>query len=450
MYARSPPPLQFMLCLGLFLMVVSTSVIITQSRVVTPVQDVTTTHMTRVTTSETPAPVSKSESIPNVENESQDHEQPVIQDLQDDDEGNLVKDKDNVIKSKSDATEKDKKGLVKEGSRHEPPIPFDVKEDSEKGGVEQVAKSQLHEKDEQGKETGEPRVEHEAKGTGKQLMVDEEEQKKLLDRLDILEQKVDKLSDDKKKGKEGESETDSKDTAAMSLQEQQKNEATAGNGTHRVQGREAHVTKSVTEASEIPTSQPEDKEQGVQEVDGASEGQRPVSVPPVPGGGVGVAKDGNESMQTTSFTQKGEGGPLNMENERKIEVDDSHRGKDIMNVPDKENSPKGESDAHERKVLKDSDVQGEKKVARETQDEHDMDEKPQGRTQRDVNTGGAPEAVKGDTAPVEVAQDPSLLLKTDNDDDDEEEEEEEGERKGERQQQDTVTQTDGTTANSDL
>ncbi len=390
-------------------------------------QDVTTTHMTRVTTSETQAPVSKSESTSNVENENQDDGQPVIQDLQ------VVKEKDNVIKSKADATEEKKKGLVKEGSRHEPPIPLDVKEDSEKGGVEQVAESQLHEKDEQGKESEDPKVEHEAKGTGKQLMVDEEEQKKLLDRLDILEQKVDKLSDSKKKAKEGESETDSKDTAAMSLQEQ-RNEATAGNGTHRVQGREAHVTKTVNEASE---------EQGVQKVDGAIGSQRPVSVPPVPGGGVGVAKDGNRSMQTTSLTQKGEGGPLNVENEHKIEVDDSHEGKDKLDVPDKENSPKGESDAHEREALKDSGVQGEGKVARETQDAHDMDEKAQGRTQRDVNTGGAPETVKGNTAPLEVAQDPSLLVKTDN-------EEEEGERKGEQQQQDTVSQTDGTTANSDL
>ena len=404
-------------------------------------QDVTTTHMTRVTTSETQAPVSKSESTSNVVNENQDDGQPVIQDAQGDDEGKDVKEKDNVIKSKADATEEKKKGLVKEGSRHEPPIPLDVKEDSEKGGVEQETESQLHEKDEQGKESEDPKVEHEAKGTGKQLMVDEEEQKKLLDRLDILEQKVDKLSDGKKKAKEGESETDSKDTAAMSLQEQ-RNEATAGNGTHRVQGREAHVTNTVNEASEHPTSHPDDKEQGVQKVDGAIGGQRPVSVPPVPGGGVGVAEDGNRSIRTTSLTQKGEGGPLNVENEHKIEVDDSHEGKDKLDVPDKENSPKGESDAHEREVLKDSDVQGEGKVARETQDEHDIDEKAQGRTQRDVNTGGAPETVKGNTAPLEVAQDPSLLVKTDN--------EEEEEKKGEQQQQDTVSQTDGTTANSDL
>lgn len=424
-------------------MVVSTSVITTQSRVETPVPDMTTTHMTRVTTSETQTPVSKSESTPNVENENQDDGQPVLRDLQGDEERKLVKEKDNVIESKADATEQEKKALVKEGSRHEPPIPFDVK-GSEKGGVAQVPESQLHEKDEQGKEADEPKVEPDAKGTGKKLVVDEEEQKKLLDRLDILEQKVDKLSDVKKNAKEGESDTDSKDTTALRLQQQDK-EISAGNGTmHRMQEREAHVTESVNGASEHPTLQPDGEEQGVQQVDEPIRGQKPVSVPPVPGGGVGVAKDGSSSMRTTSLMRMGEGGPLNVENERKIEADDSHEGKDKMDVvPDKEHSPKDESDAPEREIFKDSDVQGEKKVA--TQNEHNADENPQGRTQRDVNTEGAPEKVKANTAPSEVTQDPSLPPKSGN-----EEEEEEGKRTGELQQQDTITPTDGTTANLDL
>lgn len=390
-------------------------------------QELSTTHMTKVTTSETEAPVSKSEPTPIVENGNQDRDLPVVPEPGGN-EGKTVKEKEDIVKSKPEVTEQEKKGLVKEGSRQEPPVPLDVKEDSEEGkGVEKPKESELHEKALQGKEADESRVGHDAQVPGKKVVVDEEEQKKLLDRLDILEQKVIKLSDGKKK-EEGESEADNKDTGTTDLQQHNK-EATTDNGTHRVHGTETHVTKNVNRTLEQIALQRVGEEGHV----------KPVSHP-VPDGGVGAAKDKDRSKQVVSDRQTDrslEGGPPDRENGPDIGVDDSHEGKEKRGVPEEDDSLNKQGDTHEREALEADDPNPpvEKQVAGETQGEHSVSEKPQERTKREET----PEQVNIDISPSEATQDPSLTSQSNS----------EGERKG-KLQQDTNTLTDGTTENSDL
>ena len=431
-FKRFPLFLQFMLLLGLFLMVVSTSVIVTQSRLESPSQEVPTTHTTKVTTSETEAPLSKSEptqNVENVENESRDGDQPVVQNSRNIEEKS-VKEKEDVVKSEQQVTEQERKGLVKEGSRQEPPIPFDPKEEADKGKeIKQPAEEQLHEKATQGKEANESRIEHEDHGPGK-VVVDEEEQKKLLNRLNILEQKVDQLSDDKKKEKGGESEAASKDTDAVIPQHSM--EGTANNGSQKLPRHDAHVKTSVNWSSEHAQLQPVGEEGHGQQGDDEREDLKHVSITPVPGGEDATAGDGNRSKRAESHAQAGLSlavGALNKESGPDVEADDSHKDKGA--VPDNEHSPKKEGGAN---------PEAEKEVTREeAQDEHNADGNPPERATRDVGQEGAPEQVNGDRTPSEEAQDTTLPSETDD---------KEGE--GNDKLQDTVTLVDGTTANSDL
>lgn len=434
-----------MLLLGLFLMVVSTSVIVTQSHLESPSQEVPTTHMTKVTTSETEAPLSKSEptqnveNVENVENENRDGDQPVVHDSQNN-EGKSVKEKEGVVKSEQQVTEQERKGLVKEGSRQEPPIPFDPKEAADKGEeIKQPAEEQLHEKATQGKETNESRIEHEAHGPGK-VVVDEEEQKKLLNRLNILEQKVDQLSDGKKKEKGGESEAASKDTDAVIPQHSM--EGTADNGSQKLPRHDSHVKTSVNWSSEHAQIQPVGGEEHGQQGDDERGDPKHFSPTPVPGGEDATAGDGNRSKRTESHAQAGLSlavGALNKENGPDVKADDSHN-KDKGAVPDNEHSPKKEGGASEEEVFKDSNPEAKKEVTREeTQDEENANDNPPERATRDVGQEGAPEQVNGDRTPPEEAQDTTLPSETDD---------KEGE--GNDKLQDSVTLGDGTTANSDL
>lgn len=381
-------------------------------------QEAPTTHATEVTTSETEKPVSKSEPTPIVEKGSQDSERPAIIDPGGDDKKETVKDeKEDAAKSEQEATEREKKGIVKEGSRQEPPVPLDVKEDPEE--VEEDAElpkeAQVHDKETHVEKTGESKSEDDARVPGKKVVVDEKEQKKLIDRLNVLEQKVIKLSDDKKKEKEGESEADTKKTDTVDLQKHNR-DALSDNGTHWEHG-ETGTTKHTNDSSERIARQQVDDEGQVQQKGGEERSVKPtqpVSPHPTQDGGADAAKEEEVTKEVASEVHKDQGPEdeqRDKEDGRGVEVGDSHVGKDL-----KREAP-----------LEEDEREAEK-------------EAPEERTKRDVFIEENPEEVNPDTTPSEAAQDLSPYPEADS---------KEGEGKDELEQ-DAATNTDGTTANADL
>ena len=423
-----------MLGLGLFLMVVSTCVVVTQSRVEDPLQEVPTTHATEVTTAETEKPTSESEPTPIVKKTSKYSDKPSITESSSDDKGhsdtkeetvtNVTKD---IAKSEHDATEREKKGLVKEGSRHEPPVPLDEKEDSDE--EEETAKPPKAES--HSEETGESKSEDDVQVPGKKVVVDEQEQKKLLDRLNVLEQKVSKLSDDKKKVKE------------------HNPIVPAENGTHGMHGPETGAKHS-NESSEQVARQQVDEQRQVQQ-----RGGKDVSVSPQSlqdgRGDAAKAEDVTEKAESDTHSDKDrEDEPRDKGNERNVEEGDSHEGKDLKREAphEAEVTREAESDTHTAKDLKAEPIDKENEQDVKVDDSHDAKDVKRAapykeeETNVETETQGGKERTKRDTFNPDTIPSEGLAPSA-----------EAGikGRKGEDEMvKDTNTNTDGTTSNADL
>lgn len=379
--------------------------------------EVPTTHATEVTTSETEKPVSESEPTPIVEKGSQDSERPAVVDPGGVGKEETVKDaEEDAAKSEREATEREKKGLMKEGSRQEPPVPLEVKEDKEEVEDDAEPPEEAHDQDKEthGEETVESKSKDDAQGPGKKVVVDEEEQKKLMDRLNVLEQKVSKLSDVKKK--EGETEADTKETDTIDLQKHDR-DAPADNATqgeHSKTGTTKHTNGSLERIARQQVDEELMHQGGGEE--GSESPTQPVSPHLAQDGGTDAAKEEEVIKEAASDTHKDkerEDEPGDKENGQGVDVGDSRDGKDHNRVTPIE--------------------EGEKEVETEAQGAKE-------RTKRDAFIEENPDEVNPDTTPTEAAQDLSPSPEA-------------GSKGGEgvnELDQDTTTNTDGTTANADL
>ena len=190
MYCVVIQSLQFLLMFGMCVLVISTCVTVMNSDTHEPLREEEPTTVRKL---DTPTPTVPPETTPEVPHQVNEPKSDVDHGRGEPVGG--VGDKDNQNKLSVEPTNLvngTKKVLVKEGSRKEPPIPVDSEktQDKQEGGVEDKDKS----KD----KVEEVKKGNEAKENDEVVVVKVQEQKKIMERLDEMQDRIEDLESKRK------------------------------------------------------------------------------------------------------------------------------------------------------------------------------------------------------------------------------------------------------------